>query len=88
MKFEEITPHLNKMSVLYLKNNKRKTGWLFVDNLSEGDRPADDVHEVYFVNVLRGKRLLHTGPATDFKKLAPLRESIPLSDIVRVRSML
>ena len=84
MNFEEITPHLNKMSVLYLRNNKRKTGWLFLD---EANDVVKEVKEVYFVNVLRGKRMLQSAHSSDPKKLAPLRESIPLAEIVRIRSM-
>jgi hypothetical protein len=74
------------MSILYLRNNKRKTGWLFVDE-SEIDGPNGDCPRVYFVNVLRGRKLLNSAHESDYKKLAPLRESIPLSDIVRIRSM-
>ena len=35
MRFEEVIPHLNKIATLYLKNNKRKVGWV-------GDHPVRD----------------------------------------------
>ncbi|CAN5485735.1 hypothetical protein BH11BAC1_BH11BAC1_17480 [soil metagenome] len=84
MKFEEITPHLNKIATLYLRNNKRKVGWLFLDN---SDRMSNDpVGEVFFVNVQKGRRLLQHMHSDDQSALEPVRETIPVREIIRIRS--
>ena len=84
MRFEEITPHLNKIATLYLRNNKRKVGWLFLDKTDRS--PSDPVGEVYFVNVQKGRRLIHTTSSSDLSALEMVREIIPLGEIIRVRS--
>ena len=84
MKFEEITPHLNKIATLYLRNNKRKVGWLFVDNKEHS--PSDMVGEVFFVNVQKGRRLVQFMHTDDQSALEPVREKIPVREIIRIRS--
>ena len=84
MNFEEITPHLNKIATLYLRNNKRKVGWLFLDNTDRS--PEDPIGEVYFVNVQKGRRLVQFMHAEDQSPLEPVRESIPVREIIRIRS--
>ena len=84
MRFEEITPHLNKIATLYLRNNKRKVGWLFVDHAAPAS--DDSVGEVFFVNVQKGRRLVQFMHAEDQSALKPVRESIPLREIIRIRS--
>ena len=84
MKFEEITPHLNKIATLYLRNNKRKVGWLFLDKA--GRLPTDPVGEVFFVNVQKGRRLIHFVHSDDQSALEPVRETIPVREIIRIRS--
>jgi len=84
MKFEEITPHLNKIATLYLRNNKRKVGWLFLDN--SGRTPEDPVGEVFFVNVQKGRRLIQFMHTDDQSALEPVRETIPVREIIRIRS--
>jgi hypothetical protein len=84
MKYEEILPHLNKIATLYLKDNKRKVGWLFM-----GEHVYDYIPkkgEVYFVNVQKGRKLIHATQEDDMRKLQAVRESIRLNDIVRIRS--
>ena len=84
MKFEEITPHLNKIATLYLRNNKRKVGWLFLDNKEHS--PNDMEGEVFFVNVQKGRRLVQHMHSHDQSALMPVRESIPVREILRIRS--
>jgi len=84
MKFEEITPHLNKIATLYLRNNKRKVGWLFLDN--SGHAPDDPAGEVFFVNVQKGRRLIQFMHSEDQSALKPVRETIPVHEILRIRS--
>jgi len=84
MKFEEITPHLNKIATLYLRNNKRKVGWLFLDNKDHSD--SDMIGEVFFVNVQKGRRLVQFMHSEDQSALKPVRETIPVREIIRIRS--
>lgn len=84
MKFEEITPHLNKIATLYLRNNKRKVGWLFVDKAEHS--PNDHIGEVFFVNVQKGRRLIQFMHSDDQSALEPVREKIPVREIIRIRS--
>lgn len=84
MRFEEITPHLNKIATLYLRNNKRKVGWLFLDKAERS--PNDPVGEVFFVNVQKGRRLVQFMHTDDQSALEPVRETIPVREIIRIRS--
>ena len=80
MKFEEITPHLNKIATLYLRNNKRKVGWLFVDLDKVASQP---LQEVYFVCVQKGRKLTEAIENNDVKALSESNhhERIPLQEI-------
>jgi hypothetical protein len=82
MLFEELIPHLNKIATLYLTNNRRRVGWLFTDSAAN-----ESQEEIYFINVMKGRRMLEAPRATDLEKLKKVREKIPLNDIVRVRSI-
>ncbi len=82
MGFDEITPHLNKIATLYLTNNKRKVGWIFVDKISDSNLRQ----EIFFISVQKGKRLINALENHDHKVLEPFRESIPLTMIERIRS--
>jgi hypothetical protein len=86
MRFEEIIPHLNKIATLYLADNRRRVGWLFVDASSK-ENDEDTPEAVYFVTMFKGRRMLEAPRAQDSEKLERIRERIPLSDIVRVRSI-
>ena len=86
MRFEEIIPHLNKIATLYLSDNKRRVGWLFVD-ASCKEKDEEEPRAVYFVTMFKGRRMLETPRAQDLEKLERVRERIPLSDIVRIRSI-
>jgi len=84
MRFEELVPHLNKIATLYLRNNKRKVGWLFVDNLDTAS--TQPLQDVYFVCVQKGRKLTEAIETNDTQALSPHHEKIPLNEIVRVRS--
>jgi hypothetical protein len=81
MGFDDITPHLNKISTLYLKNNKRKVGWIFIDT-----KIQNPLMEIYFISVQKGKKLLQALEKRDHDQLAPFREVIPVELIERIRS--
>ena len=83
MKFEEITPHLNKIATLYLRNNKRKVGWLF---LEKNEHAPSDMGEVFFVNVQKGRKLIQFMHSEDQSALKPVRETIQVREIIRIRS--
>ena len=84
MNFEDIVPHLNKIATLYLKNNKRKVGWLFAD---PDERAAEkQLSEIYFVCVQKGKKLTDAIEKNDVKRLRQDHERIQLKEIIRIRS--
>lgn len=82
MKFEELTPHLNKIATLYLKNKKRKVGWLFID---KDIMLEESIIDVYFVCVQKGRKHLDAIESNNTKELTS-HEIIPLKEIVRIRS--
>jgi len=83
MTFEEVSPHLNKISRLRLKNNKRKVGWLYYDSYHQlGEEPMREVH---CVNVHYGRRLVQPGNI-DPVRLRPYAARILMEDIVDIRS--
>ena len=84
MTFEDILPHLNKISTLYLKNNKRKVGWLFTD--PDERKALKQVTEIYFVCVQKGKKLTDAIEKNDIKRLQEDHERIPMKEIIRIRS--
>ena len=81
MNFEQLKPHLNKISTLYLRNNKRKVGWIYIEDGAFGD-----VQEVYFVCVQKGRKVMTALEIRDVNSLRPFRENIPVKDIIRIRS--
>jgi hypothetical protein len=85
MDFEDIIPHLNKFATLYLKGNKKKVGWLFLEG-NNGYGHSNSIKEIYFVNVQKGKRLVHALDTDDLQELKTVSESISLHEIVRIRS--
>ena len=84
MGLDDITPHLNKIATLYLKNNKRKVGWLFVENELIKSESLDQI--IYFISVQKGKKLITELEKRDHKALEPYREEIPVELIERIRS--
>lgn len=83
MSCEEITPHLNKISTLYLKDNRRKVGWIFLDKpLSFEDSPE----LVYFISVQKGRKLMEALETGNTKILEENGEIIPVNLIERIRS--
>jgi len=83
MRLEEITPHLNKIATLYLTNNKRKVGWVFID--AEDAASMEILKDVYFVCVQKGRKYLDAIESNNTKELTQ-HEKIPLKEIVRIRS--
>ena len=84
MKYEEVAPHLNKFARLHLKNNKRKVCWLYIDSYDQvSDNPPK---EVCCVNVHLGRRFIHLNKMTETCDLKPFAESIPIEDIIHIRS--
>jgi hypothetical protein len=83
MSCDEITQHLNKISTLYLKDNKRKVGWIFVEKEIGED---DDLEQISFISVQKGRKLIYALETGDTKVLEPYREIIPVEDIERIRS--
>ena len=88
MKLNDLTPHLNKIATLYLKNNKRKVGWVFIDSpqpITHEDPKHEDPKDVYFVCVQKGRKFLDAIESNNTKELTN-HEKIPLKEIVRIRS--
>ena len=83
MNLEEITPHLNKIATLYLKNNKRKVGWLFID--SDEIIAEESQMDVYFVCVQKGRKFLEKIESNNTKDVTQ-HEKIPMREIARIRS--
>ena len=84
MTYDEVTPHLNKIVRLNLKNTKRKVGWLFVDFYHEIS--SDPLKEVHCVNVINGKKLCRDSSAVDMKSVERYSEIIRIEDIFNIRS--
>ncbi len=84
MGFDEITPHLNKIATLYLKNNKRKVGWIFIDQKSRLNQQP--LEEVYFISMQKGKKYQRSIEKMDNEELAPHSEKILIDMIERIRS--
>ena len=83
MNLEEITPHLNKIATLYLKNNKRKVGWVFID--SDEIIAEESQMDVYFVCVQKGRKFLEKIESNNTKDVTQ-HEKIPMREIARIRS--
>ena len=83
MSCEEITQHLNKVATLYLKDNKRKVGWIFVEKEVGKE---EDLDEICFISIQKGRKLIYALETGDTKVLEPFREVIPVNDIERIRS--
>jgi hypothetical protein len=86
MTYEEITPHLNKISKLNLKNNKRKVGWLYVD--SGIDFKEESLKSIHCVNVRFGKKFIAGNRDIETKSLQSNSEIVQIEDILNIRSCL
>jgi hypothetical protein len=85
MLFEEIIPHLNKMASVYLVNNRRRTGYLFADTSALVGGVSREV--VYFLTVMKSHKVLSLIEENNFEKIEEMREEIPVSDIIRIKSI-
>ena len=83
MGYDDITPHLNKIATLYLKGNKRKVGWIFVDRKQANSTPPAEISSI---SVQKGKRLLEALENRETEALEPFREVLPVMLIERIRS--
>ena len=83
MSCEEIIQHLNKVATLYLKDNKRKVGWIFIENAAEEEVSIDNI---YFLSIQKGRKLIYAMETGDTKALEPFSEVIPVHEIERIRS--
>lgn len=83
MSCEEITRHLNKVATLYLKDNKRKVGWIYTENPSS---PEETLEKIYFLSIQKGRKLIYALETGDVKALEPHSEVIQLDEIERIRS--
>ena len=83
MTYEEVTPHLNKIVRLSLKNKKRKIGWLYVDFYHEVS--SDPLKEVHCVNVINGKKISNGDAIIDMKRVERFSEVIQIEDIFTIR---
>jgi ABC-type uncharacterized transport system substrate-binding protein len=84
MGLDEITPHLFKIATLYLKNQKRKVGWLYID--MEARSNGIPLTEVFFLSVQKGKKYLDAINNRDHAALISSSETIPFEMIERIRS--
>jgi hypothetical protein len=83
MLLEEILPHMNKLVSLYLTNNRRRVGWLYVDSAD-----ASDEHTaVYFLTVINGRKIFEDSTYKNLDKAKKRRERISIDEIVRIRSV-
>jgi hypothetical protein len=83
MSCEEISRHLNKVATLYLKDNKRKVGWIFIEN----DLPEEEtLQNIYFLSIQKGRKLITALETGDMKLLEPHSEVIAVGEIERIRS--
>jgi hypothetical protein len=83
MVYDEITPYLNKIVRLNLKNKKRKIGWLLVDTYHQvSENPLKEVH---CVNVRFGRKL-NLRNSIDMKSVANYSEVIQIEDIRTINS--
>ena len=86
MGLDDIAPHLNKISTLYLKNNKRKVGWLMMGNSENNDNESVSGTLLYFISVQIGKKMITEIANKDLNALGPFSEAIPIEMIERIRS--
>jgi hypothetical protein len=84
MGIDEITPHLNKIATLYLKNHKRKVGWIFIDQHTRINQKR--MEEVYFISVQKGKKYQGSLEKLEHQELTTYCELIPIQQIERIRS--
>jgi hypothetical protein len=86
MRYQEITPYLNKIVRLNLRNKKRKIGWLVVDHYHEIS--TEPLKEVHCVNVRFGKKYIQPEKKIDMMVLQREAEIFQIEDIVNIRACL
>ena len=81
----EITPHLNKLVKISLKNNKRKVGWLVYNH--NGQIPEPPYEKVICLDVRSGRKFL-ANPGCPNVGIENEAESLHIDDIRSIRSSL
>lgn len=84
MLYKEITPFLNKMVRVNLKNKKRKVGWLVVDFYHEASQGP--LAEIHCVKVRFGEKHIQPNKNFDMKILKQNAETFKMEDIMDIRS--
>lgn len=84
MGLDDLAPHLYKIATLYLKNNKRKVGWIFIDQTARQNQLP--LKEIFFISVQKGKKYQKSIDRRDHSELSAYSEVIPLELIERIRS--
>ena len=85
MNCEEIAPHMYKLAKVHLKNNKRKTGWLFHACCQE--IPSGTYSEIRCLNVHYARRIMDLYNMPELIALKLHSEPISIDDILHIRSM-
>ena len=85
MVYKEISPYLNKMVHVKLKNKKRKVGWLVIAN---HELDEDLIKEVHCVNVRFGEKYARHSQDMDRATLLQNGQAVQMKDILTIRSCL
>jgi hypothetical protein len=85
MTWEEIIPHLNKLSKMNLKNQKRKVGWLVV-----GYEIETVTYLMLFIAWMCGQaeKILICRLSSGDKEQRSTAQPVPISEIISIRSCL
>ena len=85
MTCEEIAPHMYKLAKIRLKNNKRKTGWLF--HVASQEVPTASYTEIHCLNVHYARRIMDVKNLAESTTLKLHSDPISIEDIQYIRSM-
>jgi len=85
MTCEEITPHMNKLAKVHLKNNKRKTGWLFYEFCQEVSTVP--YIEIRCLKLRYARRIMELDSIPELTTLKLHSHPISIEDIQYIRSM-
>jgi hypothetical protein len=86
MTYLEVTPHLNKLVKINLKNKKRKTGWLFFDR--DKTVPETAYSEVKCVNIHFGRKCIYGHEVPEAASFKAYSETFLVDEISGIRSCL
>jgi len=80
MTHKEITPYLNKIVRVYLKNRKRKIGWLVFDYYHEVS--VGPMAELHCIKVRFGENNIQPNKNFDIKTLKQKSQIVKMEDII------